>query len=61
MRGFDDVFYAPHSRHTTVPTEAIESEEQLIILAESEEAGVFLTMSLDGKQIFVMVIRNMTV
>ena len=54
VRGFDDVFYAPHSRHTTVPTEAIESEEQLIILAESEEAGVFLTMSLDGKQIFVM-------
>ena len=54
VRGFDDVFYAPHSRHTTVPTEAIENEEQLIILAESEEAGVFLTMSLDGKQIFVM-------
>lgn len=54
VRGFDDVFYAPHSRHTTVPTEAIESEEQLIIIAESEEAGVFLTMSLDGKQIFVM-------
>ena len=54
VRGFDDVFYAPHSRHTTVLTEAIESEEQLIILAESEEAGVFLTMSLDGKQIFVM-------
>ena len=54
VRGFDDVFYAPHSRHTTVPTEAIESEEQLIILAEAEEAGVFLTMSLDGKQIFVM-------
>ncbi len=54
VRGFDDVFYAPHSRHTIVPTEAIEDEEQLIILAESEEAGVFLTMSLDGKQIFVM-------
>ena len=54
VRGFDDVFYAPHSRHTTVPTEAIESEEQLIILAESEEAGVFLKMSLDGQQIFVM-------
>ncbi len=54
VRGFDDVFYAPHCRHTIVPTEAIENEEQLIILAESEEAGVFLTMSLDGKQIFVM-------
>ena len=44
----------PAMSHTIVPTEAIENEEQLIILAESEEAGVFLTMSLDGKQIFVM-------
>ena len=54
VRGFDDVFFAPHSRYTTVPTEKIEDEERLIILAESEEAGVFLTMSLDGRQIFVM-------
>ncbi len=48
VRGFDDVFYAPHSRHTTVLTEAIENEEQLIILRNQNEAGVFLTMSLDG-------------
>lgn len=54
VRGFDDVFLAPHSRHTTVPTEDIAREEKLMILAESEEAGVFLTMSKDGKQIFVM-------
>ncbi len=54
VRGFDDVFYAPHSRHTTIPTERIREREELTILAESEEAGVFLTMTEDGKQIFVM-------
>lgn len=54
VRGFDDIFLAPHSRHTTVPKEAIAKEERLIILAESEEAGVFLTMAEEGKQIFVM-------
>ena len=54
VRGFDDVFYAPHSRHTTVPTEDISKVDELVILAESEEAGVFLVMSQDGKQIYVM-------
>ena len=54
VRGFDDVFYAPHSRHTTVPTERIRAEEDLIILAESEVAGVFLTMEKEGRQIYVM-------
>lgn len=54
VRGFDDIFYAPHSRHTTVPKEMIEKEEKLTILAESEEAGVFLTIAEEGRQIFVM-------
>ena len=54
VRGFDDVFLAPHSRHTTVPAEKIRELANMIILAESEEAGVFLCMSEDGKQIFVM-------
>ena len=54
VRGFDDVFLAPHSRHTTVPTEWIRQEERLTILAESEEAGVFLAMAEEGKQIYVM-------
>ena len=54
VRGFDDVFLAPHSRHTTVPTEWIEAEERLTILAESDEAGVFLAMAGDGKEIYVM-------
>lgn len=53
VRGFDDVFLAPHSRHTTVPTVAIEREERLTVLAKSDEAGVFLAMADEGKQIFV--------
>ena len=54
LRGFDDVFLAPHSRHTTVPAEKIRENEELTILAESEEAGVFLVIAQEGKQIFVM-------
>ena len=54
VRGFDDIFYAPHSRHTVVKKEDIEAVEDLVILAESEEAGVYLTMSTDGRRIFVM-------
>lgn len=54
VRGFDDVFLAPHSRHTDVPIEEIRADERLMILAESEKAGAFLTMADDGRQIFVM-------
>lgn len=54
VRGFDDLFYAPHSRHTTVSKEEIHGCPQLIVLAESEEAGIFLCMSEDGKQIYMM-------
>lgn len=54
VRGFDDVFYAPHSRYTTVSKEDIQACEDLTILAESEEAGVFIVIAKDGKQIFVM-------
>lgn len=54
VRGFDDVFYAPHSRNTMVKTEDIEAQKDLTILAESEEVGVFLAIAGGGKQIFVM-------
>ncbi|MDD6481245.1 MAG: homoserine O-succinyltransferase [Lachnospiraceae bacterium] len=54
VRGFDDYFYAPHSRHTGVRKEEIEKHEELTILAESEEAGVFLVINQDGSRIFVM-------
>ena len=53
MRGFDDVFWVPHSRHTTVLREDIESVPGLKILASSKEAGVYAVMSKEGRQIFV--------
>ena len=54
VRGFDDVFWAPHSRHTEVPTNLIHKEEKLVVLAESEEVGVLLAMTKEGKQIFLL-------
>lgn len=54
VRGFDDVFYAPHSRYTTILKEDILKNEDLTILAESDEAGLFIVMAKEGKQIFVM-------
>ncbi len=54
VRGFDDHFMAPHSRHTEVLKEDIEKNPDLTILAESDEAGVFLVIAKDGGQIFVM-------
>ncbi len=54
VRGFDDVFWAPHSRHTAMDDEAIRNHPDLVVLAESEEAGIFLVMSTDNKQIFCL-------
>ena len=49
VRGFDDVFLAPHSRHTEVPADDIHNCKELTVLA-----GVFLAMAKEGRQIFVM-------
>lgn len=54
VRGFDDYFMAPHSRYTAVSAKAIHSQPELKVLAESEEAGVFLAIAEEGKKIFVM-------
>lgn len=54
VRGFDDYFLIPHSRHTTVLSEDIHQCKQLTVLAESDEAGVLLCMSEGGKEIYVM-------
>ena len=53
VRGFDDYFYAPHSRHSYVKTEDIEAVPDLNIIAESDEAGVYIAASSDKKQIFI--------
>lgn len=54
VRGFDDCFLAPHSRHTEVPMDAVRDDERITVLAESDEVGLFLAMADDGRQIFVM-------
>lgn len=54
VRGLDDVFWAPHSRYTEVPLDEIKKKKELTVLAESKEAGAFLVMAQDGKQIFVL-------
>lgn len=54
VRGFDDVFMAPHSRHTEVPQQLLEEDDRITILADSLQAGVFLCMAKEGRQIFVM-------
>ncbi len=53
VRGFDDIFMAPHSRYTGISREDVEKCDDLTVLAESEEAGVYLIISKDKKQIFV--------
>lgn len=54
LRGFDDLFLAPHSRYTETRKEEIEGVSELEILAESDEAGVYIIASTDGKNIFVL-------
>lgn len=53
VRGFDEQFFVPQSRHTEVRREDIEPIEELEILSESEEAGIYLVATKDGRQIFV--------
>ena len=53
LRGFDDEFWVPHSRHTTIDRSDIEAVPGLKILASSEEAGVYIVMNKEGRQIFV--------
>jgi len=52
LRGFDDIFYAPHSRHTEIRRTDIDPVNELQILAESDEAGVYLLGTKDGRHIF---------
>lgn len=54
VRGFDDIFLAPHSRYTGIKKEDIIKNNDLTLLVESEEAGPFLIMAENGKQFFVM-------
>ena len=53
FRGFDDVFYVPHSRHTEIRRTDIEQNTGLKILSESEEAGVHIVMARNGREFFI--------
>jgi homoserine O-succinyltransferase len=53
LRGFDDTFFAPHSRHTEIRSEDIEKVSDLDILVESDEAGVYIVASRDRRQFYI--------
>lgn len=53
FRGFDDEYYAPHSRHTTLKAEEIKQHNDLTILSESDEAGVYIATSRGGREFYV--------
>lgn len=53
VRGFDDVFWAPHSRHTAVNADDIAAHPELEIIATSAEAGVYMAKSIDSRNFFV--------
>lgn len=53
VRGFDDVFYAPHSRHTEIRKADVAMVSDLEIIAESTEAGLYMLASMDGREIYV--------
>ena len=53
FRGFDDIFYVPHSRHTTVDLEEVKAEPRLKVLSTSAEAGLYCAITEGGRQVFV--------
>jgi len=53
LRGFDDEFFAPHSRHTEIRAQDIEQVSELNILADSDMAGVYIISSREQRQVFV--------
>jgi homoserine O-succinyltransferase len=53
MRGFDDIFPAPHSRHTEIRRSDLERVSDLVILAESDQAGIYIVATRDGRRTFV--------
>jgi homoserine O-succinyltransferase/O-acetyltransferase len=53
LRGFDDIFFAPHSRHTEIRRADLEKVGDVQILAESDQAGIYIAATKDGRHIFV--------
>ena len=57
FRGFDDLFYVPHSRYSEVRRADIEKDKSLTILSESEDAGVYMVMARCGREFFITALR----
>ncbi len=53
FRGFDDVFYVPHSRHTEIRREDILKVKELELLSESDESGVYMVMARGGREFYI--------
>ena len=53
FRGFDDVFYVPHSRHTEIRSEDIAQNPHLTLLSESPESGVYMVMARNGREFYI--------
>ncbi len=53
FRGFDDIFYVPHSRHTEVRSEDIKKNPELTLLSESPDSGVYMVMARNGREFFI--------
>jgi len=53
FRGFDDVYYVPHSRHTEVRAEDIRKVPELTLMSESPDAGVYMVMARNGREFFI--------
>jgi homoserine O-succinyltransferase len=53
FRGFDDVFYVPHSRHTEIHIDDVVKEPSLKVLATSKDAGLYMIMAQNGKELFL--------
>ncbi len=53
FRGFDDTFFVPHSRHTTIRREDILNKPDLTLMSESTEAGVYMVMARNGREFFI--------
>ena len=54
IRGYDDYFYAPHSRYTGVQREDVDKHPELTVLAQSEQAGVYLIIGRNGREVYIM-------
>ena len=53
FRGFDDIFYVPHSRHTEIRAEDIRKNPDLTLLSESPESGVYMVMARNGREFYI--------